>query len=121
MSLVHMAKKLSGGLELLYSGTGTSIDCTDIVGYKNLTADNFIVEAQTGSGNGESSQQIQTGGRNDFWDTFYSNCSFTLNKSYDSSTGIFTFSATASGGGAYHGPSGSCSKSLTCNVYYNAL
>ena len=73
-----------------YLGTGTSFNISDIPGYENLTADNFIVGVS-------ASNSIRASGSDS--NKNYANCqynNFSLSKSYNNTTGVLTI-----GGNSY--------------------
>lgn len=78
----------SGG-QIYYLGTGTSFDVSNIPGYQNLTADNFIV--------GASAMSVSGGGgvanRDDLSMSVIGGGS--ISKSYDASKGILTISGVS--------------------------
>lgn len=86
------------GAQVYNLGTGTSFDVSDIPGYQNLTADNFIVCSASCSGSAAE----------------FHSCSATAahGKTYNAGTGILSItggSASASGSGS----SSTCRLSLT--------
>ena len=73
------------GKQIIYLGEGINFDVTNHTGYDLFTIDNFIVEPQSGSLQ-IFNKAVATAG------TGYSkaNCAYSLSKSYNKSTGIFT-------------------------------
>lgn len=86
--------------ELNSSGART-VDCTAIIGYQNLTVDNFLIES-TGLKSG-------VGSSNPF------GVSGSLTKTYDSETGVLTVGKCV---GKYYDYSGN---NYGCSVLYNVL
>lgn len=75
------------GTDIIDLGTGTSFNVSNYSGYRNFTASNFIVCAK----NGSYSQSQNMGGQNTVQNiTPGANCSTSVTKSYDASTGVLT-------------------------------
>ena len=69
-------------LDIIDLGTGTNFDVTQYSGYVNYAVTDFIVEPIA-----KISKGCHTGGNTDYFDIYNT---ITLNKSYNSNTGIFS-------------------------------
>lgn len=115
----------ANNIKILKLGTGTthSYDMKSLYpnDYQNFTVDNFIIEVNSGSNNSKySCSECYFSTTNH---TSNSSGSYSLQKKYDATTGIFTASATISSSGSitrYNGTfwSHSGSSALTSSVYF---
>ena len=94
------------GTQVFYLGTGTSFDVSNVPGYQNLTADNFIV--------GANRMSVSGGGRCPYRDDISMSVygGGTISKSYNASSGILTINGVSGGASVNNGgPSSSFSLS----------
>lgn len=76
---------VAGGCQVFYLGTGTSFNVSHIPGYQNLTADNFLVVAQSITINGTF---FNNGGSSNYY-CGNANTSAVV-KSYNAASGVFS-------------------------------
>lgn len=83
---------LSGTSNVIYLGTGVSFNVSNVAGYQNFTAANFIVGV-TAIGNLDA--RARTNNEHRYVTTLVTG--FSLSKSYNASTGVLTVSGTGYG------------------------
>lgn len=111
------------GSDIYDLGTGTSFDVSSITGYRNFTADNFIITAGTAS----TSKNISYSSSNGYASgSSNSSASCSVTKTYNANTGILTANqkigisvsgTTRSGGSTPLSGSGSGANSATTAVH----
>jgi hypothetical protein len=117
MGSVSVPPSGGGNGKAIDLGTGTSFNVSNISGYKNFTVANFIVCIQSFSSSGGANiaqGYAQSGGTS-------ASVSPTINKSYDSSTGVLTVSANNTSASNRVNVSGAATQFLTASVSVGSI
>lgn len=111
-----------------YIGRGNSFNVIDIcdkigIEYKDLTANDFVIQPVNTNASGYNTGDVPTGGSDSIAIAVDGSDSFTISKSYDKNTGRFTCSCTSSSYRYTHNPSKSggvgsgANANCLCDVY----
>lgn len=109
--------ELSSNIRAIDLGTGTSFDVTKYAGYKNFTADNFVIEPQNANSTNNGRGHFPEG---NMTITLYNQ--LTKTKTYNAASGILTAYYTVMGGTrlTYDGNLGDYDRPNNCRVNVHA-